>query len=168
MTKTFSLRRARESDMGALDRVFQRSYMQLLALDYPPSVLVTAVPVIGRAQPDLIRAGLFHVVETADGRIAGAGGWSLQAPGGRPGQRGLGHVRHVACDPEFVRQGVGRMLMAHVLTEARASGMAALQCQSTLTAVPFYEAFGFVRQGAMEVPLPGGIGFAAELMTLRL
>ncbi|MBS0126115.1 GNAT family N-acetyltransferase [Thetidibacter halocola] len=168
MTETLTLRRATEADIGALDRLFQRSYRMLLEPDYSPVVLVMALPVMARAQPALIRSGLFHVVETSDGRLAGAGGWSLQAPGGRPGQRGVGHVRHVATDPAFSRRGVGRMLMAHVLLEARASGMTSLHCQSTLTAVPFYEALGFVRRGPVAVTLAGGIEFPTEFMVAQL
>lgn len=167
MTDLFTLRRATEADIGALDRLFQRSYMRLLAADYPPSTLVTIVPVIGRAQPALLRSGLFHVVESAS-RIVGAGGWSPGAPGGRRGQHGVGHVRHFATDPVFARRGVGRLLLGHIRLEAKAAGMTALHCQSTLSAVPFYEAMGFVRQGPVTVRLAGGMDFKAEFMIAQL
>ncbi|MDA7426774.1 GNAT family N-acetyltransferase [Thalassococcus lentus] len=161
------IRQAQMSDITSLDRLFQRSYAQLLAMDYPPSVLVTAIPIIGRAQPDLIRSGLFFVAERGDA-IIGAGGWSMQAPGGRPGVRGIGHIRHVATDPDHVRQGVAQLLMAAILMGAKACGMVQMQCQSTLSAVGFYEAMGFVACGDIDVPLPGGLAFPAVHMERML
>jgi GNAT superfamily N-acetyltransferase len=164
---TVTIRTASMDDLSALDRLFQRSYMRLLAPDYPPSVLMTAVPVIARAQPDLLRSGLFFVAENAGG-IAGAGGWSLNAPGGRPGTRGVGHIRHVATDPDQTRQGVGRALLEHILLHAKASGMAQLHCLSTRTAVPFYAAIGFVSQGGVSIPLRGGLEFPSVFMVAQL
>ncbi len=163
-----TLRIARQADIGALDRLFQRSYSRLLAADYPPSVLVTAVPVIARAQPALVASGQFYVVEDGEGRVLGAGGWSLQAPGGHPATSGTGHVRHVATDPDAVRRGVGRLLLEHIVQAARASDVSTLHCQSTLTAEPFYRSLGFEPQGRMTVPLRGGIGFPAVFMIRRL
>ncbi|MGP6088036.1 GNAT family N-acetyltransferase [Antarctobacter jejuensis] len=164
MTGAISLRRADRDDIGALDRMFQRSYSRLLAPDYPPSVLVIAVPVMARAQPALVASGSFFVVEDAKGQVLGAGGWSRQAPGDGRAQPGLGHVRHVATDPEAVRRGVGRMLLDHIMAEARAEGLAALHCISTRTAEPFYAAMGFEAEGATEVTLRGGIAFPAVAM----
>ena len=167
MDDTITIRTAGLADIEALDRLFRRSYARLLAPDYPPSVLVTAIPVIGRAQPALLQSGLFYVAE-GPGGLLGAGGWSLAPPGGRPGIRGVGHVRHVATDPDAVRRGVGRRLMEHVLLVAKASGLAALHCQSTRSAVPFYAAMGFAARAEVVVPLPGGLQFPAVFMERML
>lgn len=167
MDQTLSLRPANLDDIDALDRLFRRSYMRLLADDYPPSVLVTAVPVIGRAQPDLVASGRFYVVEGPTG-LVGAGGWSLQPPGGRPGRRGVGHMRHVATDPDHTRQGVARLLLDHILMQARGSGMLQMRALSTLTAVPFYSAMGFVQQGETQITLRGGIAFPSVVMQAQL
>ncbi|MCC1495118.1 GNAT family N-acetyltransferase [Cognatishimia sp. F0-27] len=163
MTQNITIRTATSDDIGALDRVFQRSYTQLLAPDYPPSVLVTAVPVIGRAQPALVQSGLFYVAEI-DGTLVGAGGWSLGPPGGRPGKRGEGHIRHVATDPAHVRKGVGRALLDHILLVARASGMAQMSCLSTRSARAFYADMGFHEQGDVIVPIGGVMEFPAIQM----
>ena len=167
MEQTLSLRAATLDDLPALDGLFQRSYMQLLAMDYPPSVLVTAVPVIARAQPDLVKSGSFYVVEGPNG-LVGAGGWSRRAPGGKPGTSGVGHIRHVATDPDHVRKGVARQLLGHILLVAKASGMVQMHCLSTRTAVPFYQAMGFVAQSDTVVPLRGGISFDAVFMMAHL
>ncbi|WP_439124381.1 GNAT family N-acetyltransferase [Marivita sp.] len=160
---TLTLRPADASDLEALDRLFGQSYPVLLKDDYPPSVLVTAVPLISKAQPALVASGTFFVV--CDGlEIVGAGGWTMQAPGGRPGMRGIGHIRHVVTDHRRIREGIGKALMEHIVLHAHASGMSQLHCQSTRTAVPFYEAMGFQAQGEIDVPLRPGIDFPAVFM----
>ncbi len=164
MSPRITLRRAQRDDIGALDRLFQRSYARLLAPDYPPSVLIVAVPVMARAQHDLVASGLFYVAEDEEGQVLGAGGWSRQAPGGRPSAPGTGHVRHVATDPEAVRRGVGRLLLGRIVDEARTAGLDELQCISTRTAEPFYAAMGFTREGETEVTLRPGIAFPAVCM----
>lgn len=167
MSQDLTLRAARQSDIGALDRLFQRSYSRLLAADYPPSVLVTAVPMIARAQPDLVASGQFHVVEGEGGGLLGAGGWSRRAPGGGPARDGLGHIRHVATDPDATRRGVGRRLLTHILDEAKAAGIGLMHCQSTRTAQRFYAAMGFEAQGEIILPLRG-LDFPAVFMSRNL
>lgn len=168
MTKdTLTVRRAEATDLDALDLLFGRSYPALLKPDYPPSVLVTAVPLISRAQPALVASGTFFVVCDGD-EIVGAGGWTMQAPGGKPGTRGIGHVRHVVTDHRRTRQGIGRRLMDHIVLNARGSGMTQLHCQSTRTAVPFYTAMGFVAQAEIDIPLRPGIDFPAVFMVRLL
>ena len=162
---THTIRTASMADISDLDRLFERSYLRLLAPDYAPSVLMTAAPIISRAQPDLIKSGLFFVVETPEGTIGAAGGWSMNPPGGKPGIRGVGHIRHVATDPDIARGGYGRALLQHILLHAKASGMREMHALSTLTAVPFYEAMGFVSQGEVETTFPGGIKFPSVFMT---
>jgi len=157
------LRIAQPSDLDALDQLFAQSYPTLLKPDYPPSVLVTAVPLISKAQPALIASGSFFVV--CDGNdIVGAGGWTMQAPGGRPGARGIGHIRHVVTDHRRTREGIGRKLLEYIAMHAHAAGMTQLHCQSTRTAVRFYQAMGFVPQGEIDIPLRPGITFPAVFM----
>lgn len=164
---TLTLRTAETSDLDALDRLFGQSYPVLLKPDYPPSVLVTAVPLISKAQPGLIASRSFFVVCDGD-EIVGAGGWTMQAPGGKPGSRGIGHIRHVVTDHQRTREGIGRKLLDYVITDAHASGMTQLHCQSTRTAVPFYAAMGFVPQGEIDIPLRPGITFPAVFMVRLL
>lgn len=160
---TLTLRTAEPFDLDELDQLFGRSYPVLLKPDYPPSVLVTAVPLISKAQPALIASGSFFVVCDGDD-IVGAGGWTMQAPGGKPGSRGIGHIRHVVTDHTRTREGIGRKLMEHIILHAHASGMTQLHCQSTRTAVGFYEAMGFVQHAEIDIPLRPGIHFPAVFM----
>ena len=169
MDDDLSVRRAEPADLSAVDRLLARSYPRLLAPDYPPSVMVTAVPIIARARPELLASGRYYLVLDCSGDVVGAGGYSLAAPGGRGGHRGapsppLGHIRHVATDPDHVRRGVGRALMARIVKDAAREGVTRLECLSTLTAVPYYASFGFAQLGAVEIPLAAGIVFPAIRM----
>jgi GNAT superfamily N-acetyltransferase len=161
MTLTVSLRRAHLADLAAVDRLLARSFPRLLAADYPPSSMVLAVPRLIRARPELLASGRYVLAEDAEGRLVAAGGWSA-------GATDTGHVRHVATDPDAVRQGVGRALMAHVLRDARQAGILWMDCLATRTAVPFYAALGFRVVAPTEVQLAPGIRFAVVRMLADL
>ncbi|SDY44428.1 GNAT family N-acetyltransferase [Citreimonas salinaria] len=167
MSRTLTIRTATIADTRALDGMFQRSFMTLLKTDYPPSALVSALPVIGHAQPALIRSGRFFVAEQG-ARIVGAAGWSFEPPGGRPGLRGMGHLRHVAVEPRHARMGIGSALVAHVMHQARGAAVIRMLCQSTRLAVPFYAAMGFTAQGETVLDLPGGVLFPCVAMATDL
>ncbi len=218
MDQSLTLRRARLSDLTAVDRLLQRSYPRLLRPDYPPSVMVLALPIIARARPELLASGRYFVVEAEDGVILGAGGWSMGVPQprraavqaalrmgkGRAGgasaggasaggasdaaeghpargggdwdwaepdwaaQVGMGHVRHVAVDPDRVRCGVGRAIMGEVIVDALRAGVHWLDCLSTRTAVPFYASLGFRVLHEVEVGLRPGILFPAVRMMRQI
>lgn len=141
--------------------MFAQTYPKLLKADYPPSVLVTALPLISKAQPKLLASGRYFVAEQS-GQIVGAGGWS-------PHRRAdLAEIRHVVTDHRHQRRGIARALLHQVVEHARAAGIKRLNCQSTRTAVPFYQAIGFTPLGPIEVPLAAGISFPAIQMQRQL
>ena len=170
MSLSLTLRAALPSDLAKVDMLLARSYPRLLRKDYPPSVMVLALPIIARARTELLSSGRYYLAFGADGKLLGAGGWSrgAPAPSGQPDTQlrngGVGHVRHVATDPAAVRQGVGRAVMAAVFDAARRAGLSRLECLSTRTAVPFYSSLGFKALGVVEVPLRAGIVFPAVQM----
>jgi len=157
------IRPSTKADMAAVDALFARVYPKLLKADYPPSILVTALPHISRAQPKLLACGTYYVAEAPDGRIVGAGGWT---PDGR--DTTLGHIRHVVTDDRVVRQGIGRALIARALAEAHGQDKTRMECWSTRTAVSFYASLGFEMVGPIEVPLMPGITFPSMRMTQGL
>ena len=146
------------ADLAVVDALLARSYPKLLKADYPPSVLVTVLPVIARAQPKLLRCGTYYVVEE-DGQVLGAGGWTPDRT-----DPALGHIRHVATDDRALRRGVGRRLLNHCFDTARAAGVQRMECWATLTAERFYQAVGFQTVGPMDVSLEGGIRFPSLRM----
>ena len=167
MGETITVRPARPSDLAAVDALFARSFSPLVKGDYPPSVVVTALPLLSRANPGLLASGTYHVAEDLDGAILGAGGWIASGPtGGR--RAGVGHVRHVVTDHRRTRQGIGTGIMTRAMAQARGAGMRVMECLSTRTAVPFYAALGFQVVGPVEVSLRPGIAFPAVRMIRRL
>ncbi|SDI92751.1 GNAT family N-acetyltransferase [Lutimaribacter saemankumensis] len=150
-------------DRDAVDALLARSYPALMAADYPPDLLAEALPIIARAQPDLLASGSYFVAEQAD-RVVAAGGWTR----GTRGPDRIGHVRHVATDPACLRRGVGRALMGAVMRDAAGRGITDLHCHSSLTAEPFYRALGFTRVAEVMVRLPGEVLFPSIHMYARL
>jgi N-acetylglutamate synthase-like GNAT family acetyltransferase len=162
------IRPATSADIAAIDRLLAASYPALLKADYPPSVIVAAVPLISRAQPALVTCGTYFVAE-CDGIIAAAGGWTNGAPKGGLIRPGRGHIRHVGTDHRQVRRGCGRALLTHVLASARTAGMVEIEALSTLTAAPFYAAMGFRAVEEVSIALgPAALPFPAIRMERAL
>jgi len=159
---SFIVRPSVKTDLPAVDALLARSYPKLLKADYPPSVLVTALPIISRARPELIGCGTYYVAEEA-GQILGAGGWTRDRM-----RADKGHIRHVVSDDRALRRGVGRAILDLAIETARQSGVVELECASTLTAVPFYEAMGFDREEPLVIDLAPGIQFPAVRMRQKL
>ena len=147
-----AVRLAVPGDLAAVDALFARAYPRLLKADYPPSLQVMALPRLARAQPQLLASGRYFVAEW-EGRIVGAGGYSMRAGGT------FAHVRHVVTDDRLTRRGIGRALLGRVFLEARAAGCGGLHCLATRSAEPFYAALGFRRIRATSVALAPGIDF---------
>lgn len=167
MAETITVRAAKSSDLAAVDALLRRSYTTLVRGDYPPSVVVTALPLLSRANPKLLSSGTYHVAEFEGGAILGAGGWTVVGPQGarRPG---VGHVRHLITHHRWTRRGIGTGMMVRIIEQARGAGMRVLDCLSTRTAVPFYATLGFQAVGPVEVGLRPGITFPAVRMIRRL
>ncbi|MBM7066671.1 GNAT family N-acetyltransferase [Actibacterium sp. 188UL27-1] len=166
MTSTrlaLTIRPSEPRDLAAVDALLARSYPTLLKADYPPSIMVTAVPLLSRAQPALITSGTYYVAETEQEEIVGAGGWTAKRR-----IRAAADIRHLVTDHRRVRQGIGRKLMTHVLAEAEVARIRRVDCWATRTAVPLYQSLGFVTLGPIEVPLSGGIRFPAVQMQFTL
>ncbi|WP_422072226.1 GNAT family N-acetyltransferase [Tranquillimonas rosea] len=162
-THAVTIRLARPDDLAVLDALFGRSYPALLKNDYPPSVRVTAIPLISRAQPALLASGTYWVAEREDGQVVGAGGWTRAERSGA-----VGDVRHVVTEARCVRQGICGRLMRHAIAAARTAGLIRLDCLSTRTAVPFYASLGFAAGETVDVALARGVVFPAVRMRLGL
>ena len=156
------IRVARRADIAAVDALLARAYPRLLKADYPPSLLVTAIPLIARAQPRLVTSGSYFVAED-EGQIIGAGGWTADRA-----DPARGNIRHVVTDDRRLREGIGRAIITRALDEAAAAGVTRMDCSATRTAVPFYAALGFESVGPVTVALAPGIDFPAIAMRRNL
>jgi GNAT superfamily N-acetyltransferase len=102
----------------------------------------------------LIDDDTYFIVEAA-GRAAGCGGWSRRATlyggshsAGRDAalldpSREAARVRAMYTHPDFVRRGVGRLIISLCEAAAAAEGFTALELMATLSGRPLYEAVGF-------------------------
>ena len=157
-----TIRPATPQDTAAVDALLQRTYPRLLKADYPPSVLVGAIPAMTRARPQLMSCGTYYLAIEGDEVIA-AGGWTPDRK-----RAGWADIRHVVTDDRHLRRGIGRALMDHSFATARTAGIINMECWATLTAEPFYAAVGFQRIAPMVVQLQGAIDFPAIRMQRSL
>lgn len=121
----------------------------------------------------LIDDGTYFAIE-ADGKLAGCGGWSRRATlyGGNHSaalrdDRLLdpitepARIRAMYTDPEFVRRGIGRLILSLAEDAARAAGFARAELMATLAGEPLYLAGGYApiervrKMSAEGPPVPG-------------
>jgi|SRR5262245_15065196 len=167
-TDAYTLRAATPGDAAAVSALLEASYPQLLAPDYDPRLLAAALPLMTKANPQLLASGTYYVAEASSETLVGCGGWTTEAPGGGASTPGVGHVRHFAVHPEWTRRGIGHALLNRCLEGARARGIETLECLSTLTAQAFYRAAGFVTVGPLDVPMSQTVMLPGILMRLLL
>lgn len=85
-------------------------------------------------------AAAVHVLATdAAGRPIGTGRLLRHAP--------LAHIGRMAVLSDWRGRGVGTALLNTLLSEVARSGLAGVFLNAQTRAVPFYERFGFVREG---------------------
>ncbi|RWA60859.1 GNAT family N-acetyltransferase [Mesorhizobium sp.] len=102
----------------------------------------------------LIDDGTYFVV-TCGGALAGCGGWSRRATlyGGdtTPGRNAAlldpasdaARVRAMYTHPDFVRRGVGRLILSLCENAARAEGFRRVELGATMSGEPLYRACGY-------------------------
>ena len=125
--------------------------------------MVTAVPIISRAKPSLLRSGTYFLAESLEGEILGAGGWTPHRV-----RQGVAEIRHVVTDHRHQRVGIGRALLEQVIKSTRRAGIQRLDCLATRTAEGFYQSLGFTSMGPIDIELRPGIHFPAIHMHLHL
>ena len=150
------LRVARPEDHAAVSDLLSRSYPVLMAPAYPADLLALALPVISKANPALLASGRYAVIERADGKLAGCGGWSRRATlyggshsAGRDSalldpSKDPARVRAMYTHPAFTRRGVGRLIVSLCEAAAAAQGFSRVELMATRSGRPLYEAAGFV------------------------
>jgi GNAT superfamily N-acetyltransferase len=103
----------------------------------------------------LIADETYYVVETG-GEIAGCGGWSRRATmyggdatTGRDDAlldpaKDPARIRAMYTNPDHVRRGVGRLILATCEAAAASEGFRSMELVATLAGRPLYEAAGYV------------------------
>jgi GNAT superfamily N-acetyltransferase len=116
----------------------------------------------------LIEDGTYFVVECV-GRIAGCGGWSGRATlfggdhsAGRDARRldpsyESARVRAMYTHPEFMRRGVGKLVLSLCEAAAAREGFRSLELVATVAGEPLYTACGYAVIERMDVPTSRGV-----------
>ena len=175
----FVLRRARQEDIAALERLIERSVRQLGATWYSSDQIASALRFMFGVDTQLIDDGTYYAVEQAE-HIVAAGGWSARRTlfGGDQWKHGAdapldpateaARIRAFFVDPGSARQGLGRLLFDRCLTDARAAGFQRLELMATLPGEPLYRALGFAEDQRIELALPDGIQMPLVRMSRAL
>lgn len=161
------IRSATPADRAALEALIAECYSAIYPGWYDSDVLEEAMPQMLRIDARLLESGRYFAAEI-DGVLAGCGGWSLNAPGSSSADKTTGHVRHFATRPDLMRQGVGGAILDRCIADARAAGVAALQCFSSLPGEAFYARHGFARVDVVTIMLGESTPFSAVLMRLAV
>ena len=164
----FTIRAAGPGDGARLARLFAASYPALMAGAYPDALLGKVLPLMTRANPDLLASGAYHVAETPDGVIIGGGGWTLAHPASGEIAPETAHIRHFASHPDWLRRGVGRAIFGVCAAQARRAGVRRLEVYSSRNAEVFYAAVGFERLGVEDVEMAPGLLFPTILMASEI
>lgn len=157
MPTHFEIRIATLADEQAVTELLEASYPALMKAAYPPEMLTAILPAITKGNPTLLTSGTFYLAETTDQTIIGCGGWTKERPGSSEVQSEVGHIRHFATHPDWIKKAVGRSIYAQCEQEAKADGIKCFECYSSLNAVGFYAALGFQPIQEVEVPLSGDL-----------
>ncbi|MDP1632409.1 MAG: GNAT family N-acetyltransferase [Caulobacter sp.] len=150
---TLTHRLAEPADVSVLTRLMDLAIGNLQRDFLDPAQIAASKQLMG-LDSQLIADRTYFVIE-ADGEIAGCGGWSRRATlyGGdhSPGRDAHGlnptvdaaRVRAMYTPPDFVRRGVGRLILSLCEAAAKAEGFARVELAATLAGQPLYEACGY-------------------------
>lgn len=163
----FTQRIADVDDLEALQAVMHRSIEKLQDEFLAPEQVRASHKVMG-LDSQLVRDGTYFVVER-EGRIAGCGGWSWRSTlyGGDQSMisrepRALdpatepARIRAMYTDPDFARQGVGRLVIRLCEEAAMRAGFRSATMMATMAGVPLYAACGYqIIERVLSAPIEG-------------
>jgi GNAT superfamily N-acetyltransferase len=178
----FTIRQAVPADIPVLRELIEASVRGLQVQDYTPSQIELALANVYGVDSQLIDDGTYFVVEGpagmtgaqnssgggAEPQIMGCGGWSKRKTlyGGDhwtgredllldPG-RDAAKIRAFFVHPDWVRRGIGSLILEACERAALAAGFRRLEMGATLTGVPLYRERGYNATENLAVPLGNG------------
>ena len=175
-----SLRHAVPADVPALRMLIDASVRRLQAADYTPNQIEGALQSVYGVDSQLIADGTYFVVEaSANPVIVGCGGWSRRKTlfggdhwTGREDafldpRQDAAKIRAFFVHPDWVRRGIGSMILDACESAAVAAGFTRFEMGATLTGVPLYRARGYVTLEHLDVVLKNGEALAVIRMEKR-
>lgn len=158
---TISIRLARMDDLPEMESIIARAITDLQQSFLSPAAIAASREFMG-ADTQLVRDGTYFCA-IIDGHIAGIGGWSWRRTlyGGEHAgdlinpqplnpEHEPARIRAMYTNPDFVRRGVGKAIIAAAEDAARAAGFGSAELMSTLAGEPLYRMCGYVAHGEQE------------------
>jgi len=190
----FTIRQAAFDDIPVLRVLIDASVRGLQAHDYTPTQIEGALATVYGVDSQLIADGTYFAVEAgaqhanlsvreacdAQPVIVGCGGWSKRKTlygGDRwtaredtllDPQVDAAKIRAFFVHPNWVRRGIGSMILDACERAAQEAGFRRFEMGATLTGVPLYRARGYVELENMGVPLANGESLPIVHMEKRL
>lgn len=169
----FHVRKAIDPDVPRLREVIEASVRGLQAGDYSPAQIEGALKSVYGVDSQLIADGTYLVAEfleseAAKPEIVACGGWSKRKTlyggdqfAGREDSlldpvQDAAKIRAFFVHPNWVRRGVGTLILEACENAARAAGFIRLEMGATLSGVAFYQAKGYKLQENLQVSLGNG------------
>ena len=149
-------------DLPELRALMALSIRALIGAYLDPAGVEASFEIMG-VDSQLVEDRTYFVVE-CEGRIAGCGGWSRRAtvfggdhstgrdarlldPAVEPAR-----VRAMYTHPDFVRRGIGRLVLSLCEAAAAREGFRSLELVATVAGEPLYSAYGFIVLERITVP----------------
>lgn len=150
----FELRWATMPDLPALKELMKRSIDSLQSEFLTPEQVIASHEIMG-LDTQLILDGTY-LLAIKEGKIAGCGGWSKRAtlyggdhsidlrkpellnPDNEPAK-----IRAMYTNPDFVRQGVGKLVLETCEKTAARNGFKTVELMGTLSGEPLYTKYGY-------------------------
>jgi GNAT superfamily N-acetyltransferase len=162
------LRLATPGDLPRLRGLIEQSVRALSAPYYTGPQIESALRYVVGPDTQLIADRTYYVIESEEGELVAAGGWSRRRTlyGGdqmkgaedpllEPATEAA-RIRAFFVHPAWARRGLGRQLFECCAEEAATAGFRKLELRATLSGEPLYRALGFTQLERTVVPLPDG------------
>ncbi|MBY5847653.1 GNAT family N-acetyltransferase [Rhizobium ruizarguesonis] len=152
-SENFRHRIAQREDLPALIALMNAAISELQKPFLDDAQIQSSRTIMG-LDTQLVDDGTYFLVEH-NGVLAGCGGWSRRATmyGGdqSPGRdaalldpaKDAARIRAMYTHPDFVRRGVGRLILALCERAAKAEGFARAELAATAAGEPLYRACGY-------------------------
>ncbi|MGB7727704.1 MAG: GNAT family N-acetyltransferase [Candidatus Acidiferrum sp.] len=177
----FRFRLATMQDISALRELIELSVRVLQRGDYSAEQLEAALGTVYGVDTQLIADGTYFAAEVEEAsrkeRLVACGGWSMRKTlfGSDHGPNRNSELLHPARDaakiraffvhPEWVRRGLGTLILTKCEDAAYAQGFRRFEMGATLTGVPMYAARGYTKDETIEAPLPNGLSLTVVKMS---
>ena len=174
-----TIRLATAADLPAIVRVMERAIAELQKPFLDPAQIAASRRSMG-LDTTLVADGTYFCVMDGEA-LAGCGGWSRRATlyGGNHAAElrddrlldpatEVARIRAMYTDPDFVRRGVGRLILQTCEQAARAEGFRRLEMMATAAGEPLYMASGYHVVERVRRLAPDGIAVPGAVMAKNL